>query len=195
MKSNNINVNPIPITKSRINSLNNNLELFFTGFQRNATDICSSYVQNLNNKSRQLRILKDLVYEGLDILNGKYPISDFGNLLHESWLIKQSLGSKIANRNIAALYDKALAAGAVGGKLLGAGGGGFLLLSVEDNKKEDVRSALKDLIHVPFKLENEGTKIIYHLPQNDYDEISNNNFGAFNPNFQRSHTDLLELKS
>ena len=194
-KNNNINVNPIPITKNRINSLNNNLELYFTGLQRNATDICSSYVEDLNKKTRQLRILKDLVYEGLDILSGKYPISDFGNLLHESWLIKQSLGSKIANHNISALYDKALAAGAVGGKLLGAGGGGFLLLSVEDDKKEDVRSALKDLIHVPFKLENEGTKIIYHLPQNDCEEISNNNFDAFKTNFKRSHTNLLQLNS
>ncbi len=170
-----IRINPIPINYDRRVQFNNKLQLYFTGFQRNATDIVSSYVTDLNSKSRQLRLLKELVNEGVEILAGNAPLSDFGSLMHESWLIKKTIGNSISNNEIEIIYQKALEAGATGGKLLGAGGGGFMLLSVEEDKKLHVREALKDLILVPFQFDTEGAKIIYHLPQRANEGIESRN--------------------
>ncbi|MDB4805258.1 kinase [bacterium] len=174
-KNEEIKINPIPVNHNRRKQLNNQLQLYFTGFQRNATDIVSSYVSDLNLKSRALRLLKELVNEGVEILTGSAPISDFGRLMHESWLIKKTIGKSVSNNNIDTLYHKAIEAGATGGKLLGAGGGGFMLLSVEEDKQLQVREALEDLILVPFQLEAEGAKIIYHLPQRSNEGIENQN--------------------
>ena len=174
-----IKISPIPINYDRRMQLNNQLQLYFTGFQRNATDIVSSYVNDLNSKSRQLRLLKELVNEGVDILTGNAPLSDFGRLMHESWLIKKTIGKAVSNNKIENLYQKALEAGATGGKLLGAGGGGFMVLSVDEDKKTQVREALKDLILVPFQFDTEGAKVIYHLPQSSNEGIeSQNNISA-----------------
>ena len=174
-KNTEIRVNPIPINYDRRVTLNNQLQLYFTGFQRNATDVVSSYVTDLNSKSRQLRLLKELVNEGVEILAGNAPISDFGRLMHESWLIKKTIGNTISNNKIESIYQNPIEAGATGGKLLGAGGGGLMLLSVDEDKKLQVREALKDLILVPFQFDTEGAKIIYHLPQKADEEIATQN--------------------
>jgi D-glycero-alpha-D-manno-heptose-7-phosphate kinase len=104
-----------------------------------------------------------MVFEAVDVLNGN-DLMKFGHLLDESWKLKRTLSDKISSSYIDDLYAAAVGAGAVGGKLLGAGGGGFVLLFVEPSLKDKVRSKLKDLLEVPFKFENLGTQIIFYQP-------------------------------
>ena len=134
--------------------------LFFTGFQRNASDIASTYVAKLTEKSGSLRTLRSMVYECISILQNELPIRQFGKLLHQSWEIKRKLGSTISSNRIDALYDSIMSAGALGGKIMGAGGGGFLLVCAEPNKQERIRYELRNLVYVPFKFEDRGTHIL-----------------------------------
>lgn len=108
--------------------------LFYTGIVRTASDLAKSYVDDIHSKRRQLRIMKDLVDEGLSILNSGKDLNVFGQLLHEAWLAKRSLSAQVSNSQVDELYDRAQAAGAIGGKLTGAGGGGFMLLFVPTGK-------------------------------------------------------------
>ena len=184
-KNNEIKVNPIPLCEKRVKKLNNNLHLFFTGFQRDATNIVSSFKGKLNAKSRQLRLLKEFVNEGIDILCSNGSLDDFGKLLHESWLIKQTISEAISNNHVENIYTKAIEAGALGGKLLGAGGGGFMLLYINENNKAQVKEALKDLIEVPFAFDFDGSKGIYHTPTTVSEEINHQNeFSAFKGKFE-----------
>ncbi len=110
-----------------------------------------------------------MVEEAINILNkSDSDITDFGRLLHESWMIKRSLTNKISAPQIDQIYETALSAGALGGKLLGAGGGGFILFFVEPEHQSKVREKLRNLLYVPFKFENLGTQIIYYSPQNNF---------------------------
>jgi D-glycero-alpha-D-manno-heptose-7-phosphate kinase len=166
-----ISVQPITLSPERFKELNNHLMLFYTGIKRTASDVASTYVNDVESRKRQLRIMKDLVEEGISILNGRKNMTAFGELLHEAWQAKRSLSSAVSNHGVDELYDQALSSGAIGGKLTGAGGGGFLLLFVPPQKQEHVRQKLKDLIYVPFKFEYSGSQIIFFDPQEDYAEL------------------------
>jgi D-glycero-alpha-D-manno-heptose-7-phosphate kinase len=166
-----ISVRPVTISTERIAELNSNLMLFYTGIKRTASNIADSFVNNFEHKKRQLRVMKDLVDEGLAILNGGSDIADFGELLHEAWQAKRSLSSAVSNPEVDKLYERARSAGAIGGKLTGAGGGGFLLLFVEPDRQDEVRDELSELIHVPFKFDFSGSQVIYCEPDQDYSQV------------------------
>src|SRR4030095_8903760 len=133
----------------------------YTGIKRTASNIAESYVNGIEDRRRQLRIMKDLVEESLSILNSDQDISGFGELLHEAWQAKRSLSSQVSSAHVDELYDCAISAGALGGKLTGAGGGGFLLLFVPPSKQTEVREKLSRLICVPFKFEFSGSQVIF----------------------------------
>ncbi len=161
-RKNDFQVNQIPISKKRIKELEANLMLFFTGFQRSASDIASKQIKMIKEKKIDMSASVSLVDEGINILlNNNNNIHDFGKLLDQQWMIKQSFTDEITNSSINKIYKKAIKAGAIGGKLLGAGGGGFILFYVPKKKQNNVRSALKKLLYVPFEFENNGSQIVY----------------------------------
>ena len=161
-----IKVEPITLNKERIKELDNHLLLYFTGFSRTASEIAKSQIENTPNKKRELSLMYQMVDEAIKILNENRDIKDFGKLLHEAWSLKKSLTDKISTPEIDNIYEKALQAGALGGKLLGAGGGGFMVLFVPPENQPGVREKLKNLLEVKFHFENEGSKIIYYNPDN-----------------------------
>ena len=160
-------VKPIIISPERKEILNNNLLMFFTGFTR-----FSSEVQKTNNKTSSdekkkiLQKMYAMVDEAEEILTDKTRnIDDFGKLLHESWKLKRQTGKAISTDAIDMLYEKGINAGALGGKLLGAGGGGFLVFYVTPEKHDAVKKAMKDLLYIPFKFDNTGTSVIHYTPE------------------------------
>ena len=162
----NYTVSPIIISPERKRNLNDNLMLFFTGFTRFSAEIQKSTTSSLEEKSKQLEKMLELVDKAQEVLQNKEKdLDDFGRLLDETWRLKRQTGSQISTGSIDELYEKGLQAGALGGKLLGAGGGGFLLFYVPQEKQESVRNALSSLLEVPFKFEDEGTKVIYYTPE------------------------------
>lgn len=161
----NISVHPVIAPEKRIQMLQNHLLLFFTGLSRYADPVAKSKVANFQMKKKELLRMHRMVKESLDILQDETEdLLSFGELLHESWQLKKSLSEKVSSPQINEIYEKAIQAGAVGGKLLGAGGGGFMLFFVPLNKQEAVKQALSCLLHVPFRFENSGSTIIVHQP-------------------------------
>lgn len=159
----------IDISSERKKELNDNLLLFFVGFQRNASEIAGEQIKNTPNKTEELHVMHRLVDDAYAILiDEKKSLDEFGELLHEGWKIKKSLSSKISNPVIDEIYDTAISSGALGGKILGAGGGGFMLFYVQKENQERVRSKLSGLLEVPFEFEEFGSKVIYQLPENKY---------------------------
>lgn len=165
-----ITVVPMILPPSRLAELESHLMLFYTGIVRTASDVARSYVEEIESRRRQLRIIKDLVGEATEVLVSSKDIEVFGHLLHEAWLLKQSLSDKVSHPEIDSIYERARAAGAVGGKLTGAGGGGFLLLFVPPDKRASVLEALDRQIHVPFRFEAQGSQIVFHEIGVDYAE-------------------------
>jgi D-glycero-alpha-D-manno-heptose-7-phosphate kinase len=159
---------PLTVSHERIAHLNEHLMLFYTGIKRTASDIAETYITNIDLRRRQLRLMKELVEEGISILNSGNDLMEFGNLLHEAWQAKRSLSGKVSNPQVDGLMDQAMKAGALGGKLTGAGGGGFMLLFVPPELRGSVAAALPNLIHVPFKFEFSGSQIIFFEPETDY---------------------------
>ncbi|MBF0489116.1 MAG: kinase [Candidatus Omnitrophica bacterium] len=160
---NHLRVQPLTIPVAKLNVLQDHLMLFFTGFSRTASQIAKHQIQNIPNKKVELLRMYEMVQEAVNILNGNDLLA-FGRLLDESWKLKRSLSDKVSTHHIDDFYDSARRAGAVGGKLLGAGGGGFVLLFVEPSQKKNVREALKNLLEIPFKFENLGSQIIFYQP-------------------------------
>ncbi|NEO83084.1 MAG: kinase [Spirulina sp. SIO3F2] len=158
-----ISIQPVEVDGDRLHQLNRHLMLFYTKVRRTATasEIARSYVPNLVKKQHQLGMLQALVDEGLKILVNHHDLNSFGELLHETWQLKRDLGAQISNAQIDDLYRCARAAGAVGGKLTGAGGGGFLLLFVPPERQATVRDRLHNLIYVPFQFEGSGSQIMF----------------------------------
>ena len=155
-------VQPITINEEKLNLLQDHLMLFFTGYSRNASDIAAEQIKQTPSKDKELRVMREMVDEAIDILNGSPDdIYDFGRLLNETWQLKRSLTHLISNNQIDDIYGQALKAGAIGGKLCGAGGGGFILFFVPPEKQKNVKDSLK-LLHVPFRFENLGSQIIFH---------------------------------
>ena len=163
--NNSFKVSPIIIHPDRKKLLNDNLMLFFTGISRFSSDIQKDTMNQQHDKTRQLKELLSLVNDAQTILEDKHSdMNDFGRLLDHTWKLKRDTGNKISNNEIDNLYQRGLKAGALGGKLLGAGGGGFLLFYVEKDKQQYVINELDELMHVPFELENEGSTIIHYNP-------------------------------
>ena len=156
-------VEPIILTDDRLDALQKHLMLVFTGMARTASEIAAEQIKNTHEKEKELRAMHLMVDEAVKILKSPTGrLTDFGKLLHETWMLKRGLSSKITNNEVDSIYSAAREAGAIGGKLLGAGSGGFMLLFVPPEHQPAVREKLKKYIIVPFKFENEGTKIIYH---------------------------------
>jgi D-glycero-alpha-D-manno-heptose-7-phosphate kinase len=155
---------PVILHPERRQLLDDSLMMFFTGIERSASEVAGEQISRSEINVPFLKDMKSLVREGMSSLQSTRPLSDFGRILHESWVLKKSLSDKIASPIIDDIYERGIKAGAVGGKLLGAGAGGFMLFLVEDHKKAAVRSALSHLREVPFNFEPTGSQIIYFRP-------------------------------
>lgn len=159
---------PVVISPEKKRRLNDSLMLFFTGFTRFSSEIQRSTEKNIRDKTTQLLDMLALVDEAQKVLVSRgNDLDEFGRLLDQSWRLKRQTGSKISTDSIDMLYGKALSAGALGGKLLGAGGGGFLLFYVPQERQPAVAAAMETLMRVPFAFENGGTRIIHYTPE-DY---------------------------
>jgi len=154
-------VNPLDVSKERLEELNSHLLLFFTGFSRIASDIAKSKVANIINRQKELMAMRTQVDEAMDILVSQGDIAEFGNLLDKAWQLKRNLSEKVTSTQIDEIYLRAKDNGALGGKILGAGGGGFMLIFAAPEKHANIIDALSELIHVPFEFEKTGTQIIY----------------------------------
>lgn len=155
-------VNPVIISAERLREFQSHLVLYFTGFSRIASEIAKQQIEITAKKGEELTRIREMVDEGLDILCGKRDLTAFGKLLNEGWRIKRSLTSKVSTPKIDEIYEVARDAGAIGGKLLGAGGGGFMLLFVKPEDQPKVNEKLKSLLRVPFSFENRGSEIIVY---------------------------------
>jgi len=159
-------VQPITISGEKRQLLFGHMMLFFTGFSRTASEIAGEQIKKTPQKGKELTRMTEMVDEALEILNGSdSDLTDFGRLLHEGWMIKRGLTDKITTNTIDSIYETARNAGALGGKLLGAGGGGFILFFVEPEKQQKVREKLKNLLYVPFRFDNLGSQIIYYTAE------------------------------
>ena len=159
-------VRPLIISPVRLNRLNRNLMLFFTGFTRFSSDIQKSTVASIEEEHSRLLKMRSLVDKAEEILVDKdKDLDEFGKLLDVTWKLKKQTGDTISSTKIDEFYLKAMEAGALGGKLLGAGGGGFLLFYVPEEKQKDVRNALNNLMEVPFRFEKQGTSVVYYSPE------------------------------
>lgn len=157
---------PLIVSPERKKALNENLMLFFTGFSRFSSDIQKSQEKAIKEKkNEQLIEMLKLVDEAQKVLTTKGDLNEFGRLLDYTWRLKRGVTSVISNDSIDALYQKALEAGALGGKLLGAGGGGFLLFYVEADKQPAVRKAMDKLLYVPFEFETHGARVLHYTPE------------------------------
>jgi D-glycero-alpha-D-manno-heptose-7-phosphate kinase len=154
-------VSPVILGRDRMEELQSHLMLFFTGISRFASEIAEEQIKAIPNKARELSAMFRLVDEALGMLPTDRPIAQFGKLLHESWLLKRSLTDKISTNQIDQAYEAARRAGALGGKILGAGGGGFMLIFAAPEVQPKVRQALAGLLEVPFEFDHAGTQIIF----------------------------------
>lgn len=160
---------PIVIPAERKEELNKKLMLFFTGFTRFSAEIQKEIAQEKQDKIVELKEMYHLVGEAEKVLiNKNIKLIEFGKLLDYTWELKRATSRKISTEYIDELYNKGICAGATGGKLLGAGGGGFLLFYVEEEYQKNVRKAMDNLLYVPFKFEDSGTKVIYYIAE-DFD--------------------------
>ncbi|QTS84148.1 GHMP family kinase ATP-binding protein [Coxiella endosymbiont of Amblyomma nuttalli] len=158
-------VTPIIVDKERLNALQDNLMLYFTGFSHYATEIESSKVKNFSTKKNLLRTIYAMVGEATSIIsNPQTSLDEFGKLLDEAWQCKKELSDKVSLPEIDHMYETAKKAGAKGGKILGAGGGGFLLLYADSKAQIRIREELKHYIHVTFRFEHEGSQIVLYKP-------------------------------
>lgn len=168
-------VTPVIISSERKKRLEDNLLLFFTGFSRFSSDIQATTQNVLKDKTSQLKEMLTLVDAAEHVLTSTCDLNEFGHLLNHTWELKRGITNKISTDSIDGLYQKALKAGAIGGKLLGAGGGGFLLFYVEPDKKPAVKKALEKLLYVPFEFENTGTRVIHYAPEDYYQKVTEKN--------------------
>jgi D-glycero-alpha-D-manno-heptose-7-phosphate kinase len=159
------NVRPVIVVQSRKRELEEHLMLFFTGVTRIASDIAETQINNIKDRKSELFRMREMVDEAVSILeNEKEPIDEFGKLLHENWKYKQSLSERITTPEINQIYDEALSAGAIGGKILGAGGGGFIMFFAKPENHELIKKRLSKLVYVPFEFEESGSQVVLYQP-------------------------------
>jgi len=165
-KDGSYDVRTIIIHPDRKRQLNDNLLMFFTGFTRFSSEMQKSNQKGYDEKIKQLQEMYALVDDAEKVLEDKYSdLDDFGRLLDKTWRLKRQTGGAITTNSIDVFYEKGIAAGALGGKLLGAGGGGFLVFYVQPEKREAVMETMKDLLYVPFRFEDGGTRVIHYTPE------------------------------
>jgi len=157
-------VTPITIHPDRFHALESRLMLFYTGLSRIASEVAAEQVANIPKKTAELTAMRQMVDEAMKILVSSADLDAFGRLMHQSWQLKKSLSSRISTSEIDSMYQTALSAGALGGKLLGAGGGGFVLMYVQPERQQAVRDALKKFLNVPIRFENLGSQIVFYQP-------------------------------
>lgn len=166
-RGNGYEVHPIIISPDRKKQLNYNLMMFFTGFTRFSSDIQKENKSSSpKDKNAMLKEMRSLVDDAENILEDRYSdLDDFGRLLDHTWKLKRGTGAAVTTDKIDYLYTKGIEAGALGGKLLGAGGGGFLIFYVQPEKQDSIKAAMKDYMCIPFEFENNGTQIMYYSPE------------------------------
>jgi len=158
-------VRPLVVSGERRQELLDHLLLFFTGFSRFASEIAQKQIDNFDQRREHLKTITSLVDEAMNVVQSdSRPLREIGELLHQSWRLKRELADNVTTPEIDEIYDAALDAGAIGGKLLGAGGGGFILLFVEPGKQAAVKERLKDLVQVDFGIDDVGSKIVLYEP-------------------------------
>lgn len=156
-------VQPVTIEEEKLTRLQRCLLFYFTNFSRSASGIAKEQIKETPKKLKELRTMREMVDEAINILNGRpESLHDFGKLLHESWMLKRSLTKKISNNDIDQIYETAFQSGALGGKICGAGGGGFLLLFALPENQPKVKEAMKKFLLVPFRFENLGSHVIHY---------------------------------
>lgn len=163
-----LSIRGLTLSSERISELHAHLMLIYTGIVRTASDVARSYVDNILTRERELTRMGDFVNEALSVLEGGGDIGDLGRLLHEAWCVKRSLSGAVSNSKLDEIYSRAQEVGALGGKVIGAGGGGFMLLFVPPGRQNDVRKRLAGLLQVPFRFESKGSEIIFRAPDEDY---------------------------
>jgi D-glycero-alpha-D-manno-heptose-7-phosphate kinase len=157
-------VAPLIVGRERLDALHGHLMLLFTGLSRTAAEIARTQIENLANRASELHALNQMVDRAIEILRSKSDLTEFGRLLDEGWALKRRLSDRVSTPDIDAIYETACRAGAIGGKLLGAGGGGFVLLFVRPENRAKVRAALPTLLEVPFRFETSGSRIVLYQP-------------------------------
>lgn len=164
-RNGNFEVSPVIVRPQRLRELQSHLMLCFTGFSRIASEIAKSQIESIRQRDVELHRMAEMVEEAIRILHSRSSrIDAFGELLHEGWLHKKSLSDKVSTPEIDEIYQTALDAGATGGKILGAGGGGFLLLFVKPALQARVREKLDHLVHVPFSFDDSGSRVVLYQP-------------------------------
>lgn len=164
LQSGHISVKPLILDSERLLEFESSLMLFFTGISRTAHEIAGEQIEKSEINEPNLHIMKNLVDEAMGILTSDADLDEFGALLNETWRLKKTLSTKISSNDIDQMYEAAIKAGALGGKLLGAGGGGFMLFFVPKNKQDGVKNALKGYLHIPFGFDFGGSEIIVYEP-------------------------------
>ncbi len=164
-----VTVYPIVMKPERMAEFQSHLMLFFTDFSRRASRIAKNWIKNTNQNKKDLDAMLQMVDEGINILNSSHDIGEFGKLLHQSWQIKRCLAKEITNSKIDAIYEAGKEAGALGGKLLGAGGGGFMLFFARPKDQSRIKERLKKFLYVPFRIDTHGSQIVYYSPHTDFD--------------------------
>lgn len=164
-------VTPVIIQEERKEKLNQNLMMFFTGFSRFASELEKEKVKTIHDKTAELKEMAQLVDAGEAVLTDRHgDLDEFGRLLHHAWQLKRGIGKGVSTSALDEIYQTAIQHGAIGGKLLGAGGGGFFIFYTPLEYQKAVRDALSNLTYVPFRFENSGTKILYYVPEDYYGE-------------------------
>jgi D-glycero-alpha-D-manno-heptose-7-phosphate kinase len=166
---------PMVLPSERLELFQRHLMLFFTGFVRNASEIAGAQIANTPRRTSELRRMYELVGEAQQVLIGGGDLTEFGRLLHEGWTLKRRLSELVSTSQIDEIYERARSAGAVGGKLLGAGGGGFMLLFVPPERQTQVRRALAETLYVPFEFEHSGSQIIFYDPDVEMQKLIQGN--------------------
>lgn len=172
-------VTTLTLDGETLEELMSNLVLLHTGNQRYATEVAKGVIDNMPKKTESLHRMREMVDEGIACLNqGSAGLAGFGELLDEAWRRKRELADQVSNDQIDEIYAEGKAAGATGGKLLGAGAGGFILFFVPRERRRALLKRLSGLVHAPFRFENEGTRVIYYDPDQGRDYMSESKFGS-----------------
>jgi len=164
-------VKQVIISRERLALLQQHFALYFTGFARTASEVAKEQVRVTPNRKRELESMFQMVDEAEAIVsNPNRSLDEFGHLLHETWQIKRTLTKNITNTSLDEIYKAGRSAGALGGKLLGAGGGGFMLFFVPPERRKELRTRLKNLLCIPFGFSNRGSHVVVYEPEEVYDK-------------------------